>query len=142
MTCASPDYLSRHGVPTHPEDLTRHACLHFSRLRWGRVWHFQRARDDEEGPVLRVPIVPRLECNDGRSLLAAAIEGGGITLEPTFVVGPAIRDGRLVPVLTDWRVASIPIHAVYPASPISRAKSAVFVALLADRLSDHPDLRG
>ena len=142
VVCASPAYLARHGMPTHPEDLTQHACLHFSKLRWGRVWHFRRANSGIDEPTLRVPIMPRLECNDGRSLLAAAVEGGGVTLGAAFVVGPALRQGRLVPILADWHVASIPIHAVYPASRHIARKVRSFVALLTRRLSDHPDLRG
>ena len=112
---ASPEYLSRRGAPLHPEDLAHHDCLHFSHLRWGRLWQFSRGEDK-----LRVPIVPRLVCNDGRSLLAAAIHGLGIAMEPTFVVGPAIRSGELVPVLTDWTLATVPLHAVYPAKPPHR----------------------
>lgn len=142
VICAAPAYLARHGVPRHPEDLAEHACLHFSRLRWGPVWHFQRVGGGPDAAPLRVPIVPRLACNDGRSLRAATLAGGGITLGAAFVLGPALREGRLVPVLTDWSVAPIPIHAVYPASRHIAAKVKSFVGLLTRRLADHPDLRG
>lgn len=136
MVAASPGYLERYGAPEHPDDLSRHACLHFSRLRWGRLWHFSR-----NGETLRVPIVPRLECNDGRSLLAAATAGMGIALEPAFVIGPAIRAGALVPVLSDWEITTIPVHAVYPANRHIAVKVKSFVAFLANHLADHPDLR-
>lgn len=133
---ASPEYLSRRGAPLHPEDLVHHDCLHFSHLRWGRLWQFSRGEDK-----LRVPIVPRLECNDGRSLLAAAVHGLGLAIEPTFVVGPAIRRGELVPVLTDWSLATVPLHAVYPANRHIAAKVKTFVAFLANHFADHPDLQ-
>ncbi|WP_338110344.1 LysR substrate-binding domain-containing protein [Rhizobium quercicola] len=86
-------------------------------------------------------MVPRLECNDGRSLLAAAISDMGIALEPAFVVGPAIRAGQLVQVLSDWDIATIPVHAVYPANRHIAIKVKTFVSFLVDQLSDHPDLR-
>lgn len=164
LVCASPAYLERCGMPAHPTDLTRHACLHFSPLRWGPVWQFRRtvplrqvgtgeagqveagqveAGQGEAGqaePVLRVPILPRLASNDSRSLVAAALAGLGIALEPAFVVGPAIRAGRLVPVLTDWSVVTVPVHAVYPANRHIAVKVRSFVGFLADRLADHPDL--
>lgn len=133
--CAAPDYLRRHGQPDHPEDLTRHACVHFAKLRWGRVWHFSRQEEK-----LRVPIVPRFECNEGRSLLAAAVAGTGIALLPTFVTGPALRAGALVPLLDGWEIATVPIHAVYPANRHIATKVRTFVGFLADRLARHPDL--
>jgi DNA-binding transcriptional LysR family regulator len=136
VVCASPGYLERHGVPQHPEALAGHACLHFSKLSWGRVWRFRR---DEAS--LHVPILPRLEVNDGRSLLHAALADAGIALEPSFVVGPAIRAGRLIPILTDWKLASVPVHAVYPDNRHVARKVRSFVAMLARSFADHPDLR-
>jgi DNA-binding transcriptional LysR family regulator len=136
ILAASPEYIARKWVPLHPDELARHDCLHFSHLRWGRLWQFEKGRDK-----VRVRIVPRLECNDGRSLLAAALNGLGVAMEPTFVVGPAIRRGELVPVLLDWNIASVPIHAAYPANRHIAAKVKTFVAFLARHLGDHPDLR-
>ncbi|MFG1343913.1 LysR substrate-binding domain-containing protein [Xanthobacter autotrophicus DSM 431] len=135
QVCATPDYVQRHGRPERPEDLARHACLHFARLRWGRVWHF--SRKDEK---VRVPVVPRFECNEGRSLLSAALAGAGVALLPGFVVGPAVRAGRLAVLLEDWAIATIPIHAVYPANRHIAAKVKTFVGFLADRLGRHPDI--
>jgi DNA-binding transcriptional LysR family regulator len=135
LVSASPAYLDRHGVPFHPTDLASHSCLHFSKLRWGRVWHFKKGHDS-----LRIPIVPRLDCNDGRSLLSAAIEGLGIALEPAFVVGPAVRRGELVPILCDWSIATIPLQAVYPDNRHIAVKVRAFVDFLAKRFASHPDL--
>jgi DNA-binding transcriptional LysR family regulator len=136
VVCAAPDYLARRGMPAVPQELAQHDCLHFSHLRWGRVWHFERGEER-----LRVPILPRLECNDGRSLLSAAVNGLGVALEPTFVVGPAIRRGELVQILPDWTIATVPLHAVYPANRHIAAKVRTFVSFLASHLADHPDLR-
>ncbi len=137
VACAAPDYLSRHGRPAIPQDLTAHACLHFSELRWGRTWRFTR-----DGEVVGVPILPRLACNNGPTLLAAALTGAGISLEPAFVVGPALRAGRLVPVLTEWDLPVIPLHAVYPANRNIARKVRSFVDMLAASFAAHPDLGG
>ena len=135
VVCASQAYLEDHGTPDRPEDLSSHDCLHFAGLRWGRAWHF--SRDDE---TVRVPIVPRFECNNGPTLLAAALAGAGIALEPAFVVGPAIRDGLLRPILRDWKLPEIPLHAVYPASRHIAQKVRQFVTMTAKAFSQHPDM--
>ncbi|MHC2088973.1 LysR family transcriptional regulator [Methylobacterium sp. CM6244] len=137
IVCASPSYLARCGAPATPQVLATHACLHFSELRWGRNWRFER-----DGEVADVSILPRLECNNGPTLLAAALAGAGIALEPAFVVGPAIRAGTLVPVLTDWRLPVIPLHAAYPANRNIASKVRSFVTMLAAAFAGHPDLGG
>ncbi|MBE7184521.1 MAG: LysR family transcriptional regulator [Methylobacterium mesophilicum] len=135
IACASPAYLARNGTPTFPHDLTAHACLHFSELRWGRVWQFER-----NGEVAAVPLLPRFECNNGPTLLAAAVAGAGIALEPAFVVGPSIRAGALVPILSDWQLPIIPLHAVYPANRNIARKVRSFVEMLAEDFALEPDL--
>jgi DNA-binding transcriptional LysR family regulator len=135
LICASREYLELHGEPNHPQDLSRHACIHLNKLRWGNVWHFERGEEQ-----LRIPVVPQFQANESKSLLAAAVAGAGIVLLPKFVAGSALRAGELVQVLTDWHVATIPVHAVYSANRHITTKVKALVQLLVDRLRGHPDL--
>ena len=50
------------------------------------------------------------------ALRAAAIGGLGIASFDCFIVQDALADGRLVPVLADWRLAARGLYAVYPQS--------------------------
>ena len=136
IACAAPRYLDRYGTPATPQALAAHGCLHFSELRWGRMWRFE-----QDGEVAEVPIEPKLECNNGPTLLAAALAGAGIALEPAFVVGPAIRAGTLKPILPDWRLPAIPLHAAYPVNRNIAGKVRRFVDMLATAFAEHPDLR-
>ena len=135
MVCASPAYLKAHGKPNDPSELSQHACLHFTELRWGRIWQFGR-----DATTLRIPIVPRLDVNDGRSLRRAAVEGAGITLLPAFIVGQDVREGRLVRLFSDWSVATVPIHAVYPANRHIANKVRAFVDALGKHFAQQVDL--
>jgi DNA-binding transcriptional LysR family regulator len=136
VTCARPDYLARRGVPSHPSELTRHDVLHFSGLRRGRVWTYQRGQD-----LLAVPILPRFELSDGLALRAAALEGAGLAQLPTFVIGHDLREGRLVPVLTKWVQRTVPLHAVYPGNKLIAARVKTFVAFLAAKAKVEEDLQ-
>lgn len=132
ILCAAPDYIERHGAPAEPTELSGHACLHFSGLRWGNVWMLSKA-----GQTLRIPIVPRYLANDGITLRDVAIAGAGITLLPMFEIGQEIRDGRLVRVLGDWEIGSVPIHAVYPANKNIASKVRRFTDFLVKNLPKH-----
>lgn len=137
ITCARPDYLARRGIPQAPGDLAGHDLLHFSGLRKGRIWTMTRGDARVE-----VPIAPRLELSDGTSLRVAALAGAGICQLPAFVLGHDLRAGRLLPVLTDWSAGEVPVHAVYPDNRLIAQRVKAFVAFLARKARDEPDLNG
>lgn len=105
---AAPEYLARHGTPTHPAELREHRCLHYSLAREGHYWHFQVA-----GAPYRVRIRPVMACNNGRALTEAAIRGMGLVYKPAFLGEPEVEAGRLVRVLDDFNVAPISVHLLY-----------------------------
>ena len=107
VVCAAPAYLEERGTPQHPRELTQHDCLVF--VPAGRTWLFETARGN-----VSVDLRPRMSANDAVVLKAAALEGNGIALLPSYAVGAALRAGTLVRVLdeftvpTEWMKALIP----------------------------------
>lgn len=116
---ASPDYLAKHGVPKAPADLEHHHCLSFA--NFGKsTWSLRR--DDERSEV---QVRSQLSANEATALLQAALAGGGVALQPTYLANPYLADGRLQAVLPDWQPPDMAIHALYPSrkhlSPAVRA---------------------
>lgn len=95
---ASPAYLAARGVPRHPTDLARHACIR-RRFATGRYYRWEFDRDGEE---IEVEVDGPLSTNDDLTGLHAAAAGAGITLVLAGGAEPWLADGRLVPVLEDW----------------------------------------
>ena len=137
VTCARPEYLANRGTPKEPLDLVGHDLLHFSRLRRGRVWTMVNGSRRVE-----VPILPKLELNEGWALRAAALEGAGICQLPAFVVGDALRSGALVRILEDWDPGEVPLHAVYPDNRLIAERVRAFVKFIAGKAKGEPDVRG
>lgn len=133
VACASPTYLQRHGTPHHPGDLAGHRCLIYTLSRRPGHWVFQgpdgRVSVDVSGP---------LRSNNGDILRQAAVEHQGVAIQPTFIVGPDIMAGDLVPVLCDWRVPEYGLYAVYPQNRHVSAKLRAFVDFLVKRLGPEP----
>ena len=135
VVCAAPAYLDARGRPSHPRDLQNHECLIYSYLSSGREWRFQGAEGE-----LRVAVHGRLEVNNGDALLAAARQGFGVVMLPTFLAAGDLKAGRLEPILQDWCEAEAgAIHAVFPASRNLSPKVRVFVDFLAHRFAGPPD---
>ncbi len=137
LTCARPDYLARRGRPQVPMDLVGHDLLHFSSLRRGRVWTMTRGEER-----VQVPILPKLELNEGWALRTAALEGAGICQLPAFVIGDALRAGNLARVLEDWEAGQVPLHAVYPDNRLIAERVRAFVNFIARKAKDEADVRG
>ncbi|MFC5474942.1 LysR family transcriptional regulator [Paraherbaspirillum soli] len=134
LLCASPAYLEQHGTPQQPSDLERHTCLTYAYSMPGDEWRLQR-----DGKTHTVRIKGGLHCNNGDLLRAAALGGMGIIRQPTFIIGDDIRNGRLVPLLTDYHGPELAIHAVYPSRQHLSAKVRTFVDFLAEQFGDAPD---
>ncbi|MBK5012405.1 LysR family transcriptional regulator [Pseudomonas sp. S60] len=73
MLCASPGYLSRHGTPRHPSDLSDHAVIGTTNLSPRAGWRF--GVTDE--PTL-VRMKPRLMVTSNDGLLRRPSEGWGL----------------------------------------------------------------
>ena len=131
--CASPEYLARRGVPVTPADLRGHDCLLYAYASDGSTWTFRGERGEEQ-----VRLSGGLVANNGDALLAAALAGQGVILQPTFIVGDALREGRLVRLLPGYRLQDLDVHAVYPSSRHLSPKVRSFVGFLAARFRDPP----
>ncbi|WP_018151248.1 LysR family transcriptional regulator [Leeia oryzae] len=103
LLCASPEYLARHGTPTHPEQLLRHSCLHLGEAPDDDVWSFQSLTGHVAGRV-SVQIRGRYASNHSEIRRDAALRGLGIACLPDFTVTRMLADKRLVQVLPDWRL--------------------------------------
>ena len=127
IACASPAYLARHGSPQVPAELVDHACLGF--VNWSGLpyaeWRFGR-----DGKSFPVQVRSRFQVNDGRVLVAAAIAGHGIILQPEAVVAQALGRGELVPVLAGFTAPSRRLYLLYTARTPQPAK----LQLLVERL--------
>lgn len=107
VVCASPDYIARRGVPTDPSELSLHNCLTYANFGKGE-WRFNQG-----GRQMSVPVAGNLSGNEATFLMQAVLAGAGIALQPTYVAGPLIREGRLVHLLPEWQPPELTIWAVY-----------------------------
>ena len=104
---ASPGYLASYGVPAVPADLAAHRCLSYA--NFGKsVWKFTRGEEQAQ-----VSVSSHFSANEATALLQAALAGGGVALQPTYLASPHLADGSLRVVLPDWKLPGMSIHALY-----------------------------
>jgi DNA-binding transcriptional LysR family regulator len=134
MLCAAPSYLKRVGAPKHPRDLRDHSCLAYTYWLAGDEWRFKRKNEE----IAVHAGEASLRCNNGDAVAEAAAEGAGIALQPNFIVGPLIRQGRLIEILPGWRASEFGVYAVYPESQFVPAKSRALMDHLAKAYANPP----
>ena len=76
-----------------------------------------------------------LESNDGQILRAAALDGLGILVQPTYIVYDDIVAGRLVPVLDDWDLPRLTINLAYPSRKHLSAKVRTFIDFMVEHFA-------
>jgi len=133
---AAPSYIEKFGTPKHPDELKWHHCLIYSYLADPLLWRFASEPGGESDIAVRVQ--GPLTANNGDALRLAALAGTGIARLPSFVIGPDIAAGRLVPILEEYRVADLGIYAVYPAQRHLTPKLRAFIDFLADKFGPEP----
>ncbi|MBZ0236207.1 MAG: substrate binding domain-containing protein, partial [Deltaproteobacteria bacterium] len=109
VTVAAPGVVGRMGAPATPAELARHNCVRFMGPG-GKPAPWWFAGDDGE-PVAFAPDGNFL-VDSGDVLLDAAIAGVGVAQVLDFMAAGALRDGRLVELLSRHGCAGPPIHAV------------------------------
>ena len=83
LLCAAPAYLAEHGTPQVPQDLAIHHCLVYSNELKPDTWQLHGP-----GGIESVKVNGPICADNGDILRAAAVEGLGVTLLPTFIIRP------------------------------------------------------
>ncbi|WP_162651719.1 LysR family transcriptional regulator [Lentilitoribacter sp. Alg239-R112] len=105
VAAASPEYLSKYGVPAHPSELKRHQCI----LTHSNSWRFS-----ENTKPLDVAVSGRLRLNSGTAILDACSRGLGVAYMAVGGFENALSLSRLTPILGSFWYTEPSIHIVRP----------------------------
>ncbi|MFP3563928.1 LysR family transcriptional regulator [Paraburkholderia sp. SIMBA_030] len=129
VLCASPAYLRRHGTPKTVADLARH-----NYLQYAGVSALEIATGDAAS---RVRLSGNLIVDHLEAQRVIVLQGAGIAMLGTEVIGDDLAAGRLVPLLVDEvPPRELPIHVVYASRRHLSAKVRSFVDFLAGRFAN------
>jgi LysR family transcriptional regulator AphB len=107
VLAASPDYLARHGTPTHATDLAAHSTIMTLPLREWRLF------EPRTGEAHVLHLQPRMRVNELGLAVTMAEAGLGIILSPRSQCDASLRAGTLLPLLPDWMPKPRDIYAVW-----------------------------
>lgn len=133
VICATPGYFARFGVPTTPQELARHNCVHYTHFGSHGQWRLQGTN----GQIV-VPVDGSLRVNDDDVLSGAVLAGLGIALLPTFIVGNELQAGLLQSVLSEFVPPERHIYAVHLPNPNLPAKVRGFIEFLQAQIGPVP----
>ncbi|MBI0326904.1 LysR family transcriptional regulator [Burkholderia plantarii] len=132
--CATPAYLEKHGVPTHPEHLMEHPSLSLPSEYWGD----ERVFTGPDGEV-RVRPTNVVVANNTEMLRQFALLGMGIAMLPSYLIGGDTARGKLVRLLPDYRLPQVEINVAYPSRRHLPAKVRTFIDHLVEHFSHSPE---
>ncbi len=128
---ASPAYLRKHGVPGTPAELEGHMAVLYSNR--DADWRLKTAK----GFVVVRP-TRFLRVNNGLVQRDAAVAGVGITLLPTFIVGPELAHGALKTIDVGAATESADIFVAYPTARGAWAKVRALIEALRGAFGNPP----
>lgn len=109
--CAAPRYLAERGWPRHPGELAGHDWLGLPpRGAAVDTLSFQGLQGERE----EVRVEARLLASQVTALQAMAVAGWGLYVGMADDVRQPMAEGRLAPVLPDWRLEPAAVFAVTP----------------------------
>ena len=132
--CGSPGYLQQFGIPNHPDDLVDHNCLLFAYSIGQNIWRFQ-----QKNKAYEIEVKGSIIANNSELLHQACLDGLGLILMPTWLIGEDVRVGKLQAVLTDFKVhpqagMDMGIYALYPANRRDSLRVKTFIDFLIESL--------
>lgn len=125
VTCASPAYLARHGVPETIEALQHgHRMVGFRSSLTGSLMPLEFT---VKGEVRYVVLPTTLSVNGADTFVAAACLGLGIIQAPRYRLEEDFGRGALVPVLPQHPPTPTPVSLMYPRNRQLSPRVRVFI---------------
>lgn len=128
MVVASPAYLKKIGMPSHPEDISDAMCITRGGDN-GSSWPFFKGRKQ-----FRIQINSCLECNLNAPAIDACIAGLGFGRFMSYQIKHELAQKRLRVVLAEYEPAPKPVSIVYPSRELLPAKTRLLIEWLKQEL--------
>ncbi len=133
VTCASPDYLKRHGVPRTLDDLAGHRMIAFISSVTKSVVPLEFTVD---GAQRHVTLPMTVSVSGGETSHALAKLGLGLLQVPRYHIEPDLAAGTLVEVLPEFPPSPTPVSLLYPHSRQLSPRVRVFIDWIAKEFAD------
>jgi len=128
IVAATPEYLARHGVPTHPSELVRHKVMTYSLYRDSYDPVFIKGEER-----VQIQINSVFDSNDGQVLKIAALGHCGIIIQSSITLTDDLNSGRLVEILPDWELPRMTINLAFQSRRHMPAKVRAFVDFMVEK---------
>ncbi len=141
MLVASPEYLTKTGIPQTPNDLTSHTLIATSTGSMAHDWQFS--------PSLYIPhkkdkfslrIKPRLTVTSNQGAINAAKQGLGIARVISYQIADELASGELKILLEQYELPTMPVHIIHREGRMASSKVRCFIDLMAERLRQDKSL--
>jgi len=120
----SPEYLSIHGSPQTPDDLSKYNCINIRHQARGgnSIWDLEK-----DGRAVNVRVEGQLIVNDIALVRQAAVDGLGLCYLPRDYLQSRIDAGELIVVLEEWCPPFPGYHLYYPSRRQQSPALAAFI---------------
>ncbi|MEM1381040.1 MAG: LysR family transcriptional regulator [Pseudomonadota bacterium] len=133
-TCASQDFIDRHGPFVSPAGLEGLPGMIYVNAQRSDMLHYL----DEAGEDARVQLSREVTANNGDILAALASRGHGVYSCPRFILQSYIDSGALVEMFPDVSWPGTALYAVWPPTKHLPARVRTFIDALAAAFSGSP----
>lgn len=127
---ASPNYLKEHSMPETPEQLSQHNCMTIMQVN--SSWEFVSGQERES-----VQVSGNLQANSSSFLREMVLQDLGIARMPKQFCAEHVEKGILIPVLEEYKIPAIDIHALYPSRRHLNPRVRLFIDHMIESLDGH-----
>lgn len=131
LAVASPAYLGARGIPQTLTDLSAHDCLTGPGHSGQRGWTFKRS-----GTITSIEVEGPVQVASAEGLIACVKAGLGIAIVSRWMCKAELAAGTIVPVLADYELDSVDVHALYPGGRRPSTKVRAFSDYLASKIAE------
>jgi DNA-binding transcriptional LysR family regulator len=134
VVAASPAYLAETGMVQSPTDLRsphRQVKVYNQAVKL-LAWELF----DKQGQSFSIDLPYQLRVNTITASLQACLDGLGIAVLPTFLCRPHFESGRLVQLLSNWQMPTVPISLVYANRTLMPKRLRTLIDYLVTRLNE------
>jgi DNA-binding transcriptional LysR family regulator len=124
VTCVSPAYIARFGVPQSLDDLSGHQMIGFWSTAIGGLLPLEFTVADG---IRHISLPATVSVNGADMLAAAARLGLGIMQAPRYALEDDLKSGALVAILPDNPPSRTPVSLLYPRSRQLSPRVRVFI---------------